>query len=229
MAKYIRLKSRSGEKCWISEEPASPRYRRPLRLSFEKETKDNILNEYARIKAERDGLQTCSFTLSNGKNVKIKHKVEITMLDGKCVNACTDNAASNRCPMCHATQSEVAKGCDCPLIPENPQFGLGFLHALVRSMENLAQLAYKLCVQRWIIFKASKERKRKTPEKSGITRRMLPYLHESELENICVDDESSDDDHPLEEGMSEGSVREEESPSGADSESSEIYENDISR
>jgi hypothetical protein len=78
---------------------------RPIRLCYERETKDTIRREAERLKAEVDGLSP--LILINSPRVTVSFKGLFTMIDGKVLNELTSNPASSRCPICHKTSRQV--------------------------------------------------------------------------------------------------------------------------
>ncbi len=78
---------------------------RPIRLCYERETKDTIRQEAECLKSEVDSLT--SLILFTEPKVTIYYKGLFTMIDGKVLNELTSNPASSRCPICHKTSREV--------------------------------------------------------------------------------------------------------------------------
>lgn len=69
-------------------------YCRPLRIAFEKETTDSIKTEYKRVKEEIHKLNLTKIRIEE-KECSVEHKLYLTMLDGKSVNAIENNSASS--------------------------------------------------------------------------------------------------------------------------------------
>ncbi len=78
---------------------------RPIRLCYERETKDTIRQEAERLKAEVERLT--SLILVNKPRITVIYKGLFTMIDGKVLNELTSNPASSRCPICHSTSRQV--------------------------------------------------------------------------------------------------------------------------
>ncbi len=78
---------------------------RPIRISYERETKHTIRQEAERLKAEVDSLN--SLILFNEPKISVNYKGLFTMIDGKVLNELTSNPASSRCPICHCTSRQV--------------------------------------------------------------------------------------------------------------------------
>lgn len=130
---------------WQNPTPSSPRYCRPIRIRFIKETID-ITNE------EINYIQSQITALSSTKieGVSIKHKMLFTMVDGKVCNAATHTKSTMRCYICNATSSEfndLTKKRECK--KENLSFGLSLLHARIRFFESMLHVAYRLPIKKW--------------------------------------------------------------------------------
>lgn len=67
---------------WGNERGGSTLYCRPIRFSFEKETKDALLSEAETLKNEIVSLHPAR-TVINNAVIHIHHEVRITMIDGK--------------------------------------------------------------------------------------------------------------------------------------------------
>ena len=136
---------------WVNQKPSSSHFCRPLHLQYRKETKETTQMEQERINQEIDVLEDFSIDLiqPNGEklNGKIKYKVEMTMLDGKAVNALTNTLSTQSCNVCKAKPSEMNK---LEIIRSKPvnekslKFGLSSLHCWIRCFEYILHLAYKL-------------------------------------------------------------------------------------
>ena len=100
----------NNQTVWTNPRPSSPHFTRPLHLQYKKETKELTVAEEMSLREEIEGLD--DFNIGNmfeDANVsgKIKYKVQITMLDGKAVNAITDTKSSQYCNICAATPKEM--------------------------------------------------------------------------------------------------------------------------
>ena len=92
---------------WLNKKPSSTHYCRPVNLQYKKETAEVSQGEYECLKEEIDVLN--DFVIKNGdtectENVihKIKYKVDLTMLNGKVVNALTNTKSTQSCDVCGA-------------------------------------------------------------------------------------------------------------------------------
>lgn len=150
MTSIVPLQLKSKEKIiWENPLPSSTRYCRPMRFFFQKETTDFTKLQHLEIKNEISNLVN-SQVISGENYVSIKHNLELTMLDGKAINALTDTKSTLTCNICGAKTSEMnnfdlikAKECN------NYEYGLSTLHCWIRCLEFILSLAYKLPVKKW--------------------------------------------------------------------------------
>lgn len=134
---------------WQNPTPSSPRYCRPIRIRFVKETTDITNEEINYITSNINSLQASEITLKE-KCFFVKHTMMLTMVDGKVCNAATFNKSTMRCYICGLTSKEfndLSKTRDAK--PETLKFGLSILHARIRIFESLLHLAYKLPIKKW--------------------------------------------------------------------------------
>lgn len=147
----------SKENKWLNPTPQSVRFCRPLRIAVEKETTDAIRDEKDRLDTEVRRLKPHCFTLPNGKNVKVKFDVYLSMIDGKCLNVVLDNTATVRCPVCYLTMDNFNTAADwnSNIPPLNLKHGIGNLHCEIKALEQLIKLSCRLAlkVKTWSIQK----------------------------------------------------------------------------
>ncbi|XP_076545847.1 uncharacterized protein LOC143305586 [Osmia lignaria lignaria] len=153
----------SGKKLvWQNPTPSSPRYCRPIRIRFVKETFDVITSEIDYIRNAINSLQPTKLTLF-GRDFSIQHKMILTMVDGKICNAITQTLSTRRCYICGATSTEfndLTKLQVKDINPDSLEFGLSILHARIRLFESLLHLSYKVTVKKWIIRKTDVQQKK---------------------------------------------------------------------
>lgn len=136
---------------WRNPRPSSPRYCRPIRFRFLKETAEVIREEVDHIQQKINSLQKTVIERGTTTFV-IKPVLILTMVDGKVCNAITETASTMRCYICGLTSKDLnnlkkatrAKEC-------NVQFGLSTLHARIRVLEFFLHLSYRLDVKKWQI------------------------------------------------------------------------------
>ena len=101
-----------GEKeIWVNQRSSSSHFCRPLHLQYKKETKEISQEEETLLRNEIENLEDHEIDkfLDNGNNMKVKitFKVDLTMLDGKVVNALTNTNSTQSCNVCGAKPSEM--------------------------------------------------------------------------------------------------------------------------
>ncbi|CAH1986018.1 unnamed protein product [Acanthoscelides obtectus] len=129
--------------------PSSPRYCRPIRISFIKETTDTTNNEIKYIQNQIDALENSVFT-REGISASVKHAMAFTMVDEKVCNAATQTASTMKCYICGATPKlfndlSIKRDVDSGAL----SFGLSILHARIRLFQSILHLSYKLPVKKW--------------------------------------------------------------------------------
>lgn len=129
---------------WQNPVPSSVRFCRPIRIRFINETKDITKQEIQYIENQAEQLQETEIDGS-----KIKHKLLLTMIDGKVCNAATDTSSTMRCYICGQTSKDFNKLIKKESKVETLKFGLSILHARIRFFESILHLAYKLPLQKW--------------------------------------------------------------------------------
>ena len=85
------------ESIWSNPKPSSPHFTRPLHMQYEKETVNLTVREEQCLRGEIDSLTDFNFEFGS-----ISFNAEITMLDGKVVNAITNTKSSQSCNICAA-------------------------------------------------------------------------------------------------------------------------------
>lgn len=142
VSSLVPLRLVCGKKVvWQNPRPSSPRFCRPIRMRYIKETKDVTNEEIKYIEDQAKNLQVTKI----GENVTVKHTLLLTMVDGKVCNAATETTSTSRCYICKKTSKEFNdlssfKEED----PETFKFGLSILHARIRFFESLLHLGYKV-------------------------------------------------------------------------------------
>lgn len=147
---------------WKNPTPSSPRYCRPMRITFIRETKDVINQEIDYWKEKINNLQTTNF-----EGTSTKHTLLLTMVDGKVCNAATQTTSTMKCFICGQSSSkfnDLTK--KLPSTKTSLEFGLSILHAWIRIFESLLHVAYKLPVKKWRLN--ADEKKQKDAEKAKI-------------------------------------------------------------
>jgi hypothetical protein len=155
----------------------SARACRPIRIAFERETKDSIQTESLRLKEEIKKLET--LVLLEDPRVTVSYKGLFTMIDGKVLNELTKNPASSSCPLCHQTSRQMSnpEGEFTPK-PGTLEYGASILHFGLRSFEAIVKIGYRQDVkksherltevEKKIISDREKEVKAQFKEKLGL-------------------------------------------------------------
>jgi hypothetical protein len=115
---------------------------RPIRISYEKETKTTIRTESSRMQSEVMNLQTV--ILSEEPLIEVEYKGLFSMLDGKVLNELTQNPSSGNCPICHSTSKQMSNpsGKFQP-VEGSLAYGVSPLHFGIRSFEHLYNIGYR--------------------------------------------------------------------------------------
>ena len=142
---YVRNDNDETLLIWNNLKPSSPRFCRPLRLQFLKETVQSTLAEKDHVEKQIENLLPFDTVLSS-RNVRVVYQLAFTMIDGKVKNAVTGTSSAMRCYICKTTSKDF-NDLDSMLKKEvdkdNFRFGIGSLHAWIRFMEWFLHLAYK--------------------------------------------------------------------------------------
>ena len=141
---------------WKNPKPNSSHFNRPLHLQYKKETKELTVAEEQSLRCEIDSLSGYQLEQDMQENdhlsVNIKYKIDITMLDGKAVNALTDTTSTQSCNICSAKPSEMnklelvrGKKCDEKAI----SLGLSTMHMWIRNFEYVLHMGYKMEIKKF--------------------------------------------------------------------------------
>jgi len=127
--------------------PNSANSCRPIRLSYERETKDSIRMETRRLRNESDHLQP--FVLSDKPKVTVFFKGLFTLIDGKVLLELTNCSASSSCPVCHKTFREISMPTG-DFVPKEGSldYGASILHFGLRSFECICHIGYRQDVKK---------------------------------------------------------------------------------
>lgn len=136
---------------WQNPCPSSPRYCRPIRIRFTRESIEVSKQEQNDIETQIKLLGEISFQI-NDFTLIVHFFLILAMIDGKIRNALTENKSTQKCYVCLHGQKDfnnidlmLAVKCD----PRMYQFSLPVLHSRIRCFEYLLHLAYKLPVKLW--------------------------------------------------------------------------------
>ena len=130
---------------------------RPIRLCFERETKETIQKEADRLRGEVDSLS--DLLLSDNPKITVIYRGLFTMIDGKVLNELTKNKSSQCCAVCHATSREMSNpNGDFVPRPGALQYGISILHFGLRCFDLLCQIGYNQDVRKYNIRKTDGEK-----------------------------------------------------------------------
>ena len=140
----LRVEDQNSKIYWPSPGPQSDRFCRPVRLQFQKESKELIINEHQRMLAEIGKIQ--SFTINhNDTNILVDYQLFEAMLDGKCLNYVLGNNCTQRCPICGMMNTTFNDPNQTfpPLSQNALKHGIAPLHCCIRTMETLLNVSYR--------------------------------------------------------------------------------------
>lgn len=134
---------------WQNPTPSSPRYCRPIRFRFVKESTDVIKEEISYVDESAKKL-TPTEVILHGSKLMFEHVFKMTLIDGKVCNAATDTKSTSRCYICGATSKDFNNLTQKLNTSSTAiEFGLSVLHARIRLFESVLHLAYKLPVKKY--------------------------------------------------------------------------------
>lgn len=140
---------------WQNPRPSSPRFCRPMKLQYKKESVELSKQEKCNIDNQINNLSDTKVMLDE-KEYSITHTPVFTMIDGKICNSLSDTKSTLRCYLCDATSKDfnnIDAILDRPIKNEYLSFGISVLHAWIRFFECLLHIAYKLPTKSWCISK----------------------------------------------------------------------------
>ena len=117
----------------------------PFRLQYIKETPDILRSEKAYFQDQIDNIEQINLEV-NGTNFSVNLKMEITMLDGKAINALTNTRSTQSCNVCGAKPNEMSQ-----IKPANDSscaYGISGLHSWIRFFEYILHVGYKLAIKK---------------------------------------------------------------------------------
>lgn len=156
---------------WQNPTPSSPRFCRPIRFRFVKESADVAKEEINYVEESLKALKATEVNLSELK-FSFTHTFEITMIDGKICNAATGTKSTSRCYICGATSKEFSSTEKAGITNlTGLNFGLSILHARIRLFESILHLAYKLPVKKYRERRTEEEKQLEAQKKAHIQER----------------------------------------------------------
>ena len=144
---------------WRNPAPSSTRFCRPIKVMHVKETPELTKSVQVEIENEYKALNQSTNRFMVGINqtqieIGINFDLSLTMLDGKAVNAVSNNSSTRTCNIYKAnpTQMNKKKALET-LVPDTNalKFGLSALHAYIRCFECILHISYRLPIKKWQI------------------------------------------------------------------------------
>ena len=130
---------------------SSPRFCRPIRFRFVKETAEVTIEEINIIKEQIERLKSTEVPVEGGV-ISVQHDMQLSMVDAKVCNSLTNFSYALRCYICSATSSDFNS---LPMMYAKEvnldtfEFGLSVLHARIRFLDFVLHLSYKLPTSVW--------------------------------------------------------------------------------
>lgn len=145
----LRLIDEGNNTIWQNPRPSSTMFCRPIKFIFVKETMEMTKIETNKVLEQINNLEPTFCDLA-GSEISVKHKLLLTMTDGKVCNALTETHSSQKCYICGATPTMMNdEGRHFDSNQDNFGFGLSTLHAWIRSFECFLHISYKLDIKKW--------------------------------------------------------------------------------
>lgn len=139
---------------WQNPKPSSTRFCRPIKVIFQKETKNLIKTVADEIEREIKDIQPTHFDF-NDTHFIINHSFKLTMINGKVFSILTDSSFQS-CAICGASpkiMNDIKKVKKLTKAETLYEYGISSLHAWIRCLECLLHIAYRLDVKKWQIRK----------------------------------------------------------------------------
>lgn len=175
MSSFVPLQITCGQDnirvVWQNPTPSSPRYCRPIRFRFVKETTDVTNEEINYVQDAAKSLKRTTVNLK-GQLFSVATIFKMTMVDGKVCNAATGTKSTSRCYICGATSKDFNNlNKKFEINPQALDFGLSVLHARIRIFESILHLAYKLPIKKYRERKTQEEKEVEEKRKFDIQQR----------------------------------------------------------
>lgn len=142
---------------WRNPAPSSTRFCRPIRIKYEKETPELLQDDCDEIEKQIMDLKVTSIRqmLNNLQvEIRVRHHLSLTMIDGKAVNAISLNSSPRICNICLASPTQMNNKSVIKKLEPNRntlKYGLSALHAYIRCFECILHISYRLPIERWDI------------------------------------------------------------------------------
>lgn len=140
---------KSDKIIWQNPRPSSPRFCRIIKFIFKKESTQLIKQECDDIKKQIKNLTPTQIRVQD-KTITVNHSLILSMIDGKVCNVLAENTSTQKCFICKATGKDL-NSVNKQKIPDSQmyRFGISSLHAQLRIMECLLNIAYRKDIKQW--------------------------------------------------------------------------------
>ena len=152
---------------WTNQSPSSSLLCRPIRLQYIKETPDILRSEKAYFHDQIDNIKQINLEV-NGMNFSLNLKMQITMLDGKAINALTNTRSTQSCNVCGAKPNEMSQV--KPANDSSCAYGISGYHFWIRFFEFILHVGYKLAIKKFVA---------KTPEEKQLVQERKSSIQHS--------------------------------------------------
>lgn len=138
---------------WLNDRPCSNNYCRPLSFNFAKKNKDYVTNFVNNISFQISKLEKTKIKYHDiDRTIFVEYKLLLTMIDGNICQILTGTSSSACCNLCGSKPSEM-NNLDMikrkKVNKEAFQYGLSSIHALIRFMESVLHVSYRLGFKKW--------------------------------------------------------------------------------
>ena len=149
----------SSEVIWQNTAPSSTRFCRPMKIEYCKETAEVSKMESEYWEGQIQQLTEIIVPLTC-VIVTVAFKLQLTMVDGKIINAITDTTSQQRCALCGATpkvMNDLRHVTQLEVTTEHLQLGLSSLHLWIRLFECIIHISYRLQLRKWQVRKEDRD------------------------------------------------------------------------
>lgn len=149
----LRVVSEYFGTLWMNPAPSSVRFVRPIKLVYEKESKELVLRTKADLQNQIEEAQNILFSPRVGISITLTNKFYLTVIDGKVLSFIVDVASFQRCPVCEASSKDmnnIENLHNGKFAPKANRliYGISYLHLWIRLFELLLHVAYKKKIQK---------------------------------------------------------------------------------
>lgn len=150
----VQLQKEPNTILWQNPTPHSVRFCRPIKITYEKETKELILKTKHDMDQQITELRPLPIQLSNSNTLLVQYSVFCKACDGKVVSYLTESSSFQVCSFCHAKPSElnnlenIENGKFNVKNEDFLDYGLSPLHCWIRIFECCLHISYKIEIKK---------------------------------------------------------------------------------